>query len=99
MLVVEVNRENLEYDVNSLVRAFYPEEQVRVLTPETSTAKRAELTDDIGMTIGLEEENGVITIGNRSFSWQTVNGETQNKDSFKRFLYRTLAEVTGKQLP
>ena len=24
MLVVEVNRENLEYDVNSLVRAFYP---------------------------------------------------------------------------
>ncbi len=99
MLVVEVNRENLEYDVNSLVRAFYPEEQVRVLTPETSAAKRAELTDDIGMTIGLEEENGVITIGNRSFSWQTVNGETQNKDSFKRFLYRTLAEVTGKQLP
>ena len=33
MFTVELNRENLEYDVHSLVQAFYPEEQVRVLIP------------------------------------------------------------------
>ena len=39
MLVVELNKVNFEYDVNSLVRAFYPKEQVRVLTPESKLEK------------------------------------------------------------
>ena len=33
MLVVELNKENIEYDVHSLVKAFFPEEQVAVLIP------------------------------------------------------------------
>ncbi len=40
MLVVELNKVNFEYDLNSLVRAFYPKEQVRVLTPESKLEKR-----------------------------------------------------------
>ena len=39
MLVVELNRANFEYDVNSIVRAFYPEDQVYVLTPECREEK------------------------------------------------------------
>ena len=33
MFIVELNRENFEYDVHSIVKAFYAEEQVKVLTP------------------------------------------------------------------
>ena len=43
MLVVELNQSNYEYDVHSMVSSFYPEEQVRVLIPECSQAKRQEL--------------------------------------------------------
>jgi len=43
MFVVKLNNPRFEYDVHSLVKAFYPEETVKVLTPETLEDKRAEL--------------------------------------------------------
>ena len=49
MLVVELNRENIEYDVHSLVKAFFPEEQVAVLIPESSEKKREELGDKVSL--------------------------------------------------
>lgn len=39
MIKVEVNRAQLEYDIHSLVKAFYPESTVRVITPETVVRK------------------------------------------------------------
>ena len=35
MFVVELNKANYEYDVHSIVKAFWSEEQVSVLTPES----------------------------------------------------------------
>lgn len=43
MLIVKLNKANYEYDVNSLIRAFYPGEAVTILTPE-STRNRIEQT-------------------------------------------------------
>ena len=51
MLAVELNRANYEYDVHSLVKAFYPEEQVSVLTSEMGEAKRESLKADIRIRI------------------------------------------------
>ena len=45
MLVVELNKENYEYDVNSLVKAFYPQEQVKILIPESREETRAMLRE------------------------------------------------------
>ncbi len=39
MLVINLNKANYEYDVNSLVRAFYPGETVTILTPESTDAR------------------------------------------------------------
>ncbi len=52
MLVVELNRANFEYDVNSIVRAFYPEEQVHVLRGETrkQTKKRINMASNASCT-------------------------------------------------
>ena len=45
MKVVKLSHPNYEYDVHSLVKAFYAEDQVTVITPETKPEKLAELED------------------------------------------------------
>ena len=39
MKVVKLSHPNYEYDVHSLVKAFYAEDQVTVITPETKPEK------------------------------------------------------------
>ena len=126
MFVVDLNRANYEYDVHSIVKAFWPEEQVSVLTPESKEEKRAELGGQVRMSMELQENGADILVEGKRFTWEycgtaddgttstaqeangkelpgqavkeNISGETY-KDGFKRFLYRTLCEVTGKTLP
>ena len=42
MLFVKINEPKWEYDVHSLVKAFYPKKQVKVLSPERETALQSE---------------------------------------------------------
>ncbi len=95
MLVVDVNRENFEYDVHAIVQAFYPEEQVKVLTPETGEEKRAFLQEKTRFRILEEGDSVLCTLDGREYCWNT-EGE---KDGFKRFLYQTLSQMTGRTLP
>ena len=102
MLAVELNRANYEYDVHSIVKAFYPEEQVSVLTSEMREEKRESLTQDIRIRILLKPEGAVIAVEGKEYRWDA--GETSIQDSiykyeFKCFLYRVLSQVTGKKLP
>lgn len=122
MFVVKLNEERFEYDVHSIVKAFYPEENVRVLTPGTVERKRAQLSEEVRMEIELKPEGAVIFVGKKRFDWsasikesvQESRSQTEAveksenamqsqkklyKDSFKRFLYNTLSECTGKKLP
>ncbi len=104
MLVVEINRANYEYDVNSIVKAFFPAETVRVLTPETGQAKRELLEGEVELHIQLSEEGAVIKWHDQPFpiTWRydpkAEEGDTY-KNGFKRFLYKSLEQRTGKQLP
>lgn len=138
MFVVKLNEERFEYDVHSIVKAFYPEENVRTLTPQTVERKRAQLSEKVRMEIELKPEGAVVFVGEKRFEWDAAEGneevlaeqiadeaaessvatnrqqtecaETEQsdreafkrkvyKDGFKRFLYRTLSECTGKELP
>ena len=98
MLVVEINRANFEYDVQSIVKAFYAEEQVTVLTPQTGEDKRAKLTENVAIAIELKDDGAAVKIAQDEYEWEW-NREEVYKDGFKRFLYRTLCQVTGKTLP
>ena len=40
MLVVDLNKANLSYDVLALVKSFYPTEDVKILTDEVAEEKR-----------------------------------------------------------
>lgn len=107
MFTVELNRENLEYDVHSLVQAFYPEEQVRVLIPESRPDKREELKNSVRIRVEVQEEGASLTVDGETFFWSRPREDADEalleqgdpKVSFKCFLYRTLSRITGKSLP
>ena len=101
MKVVKLSHPNYEYDVHSLVKAFYAEEQVTVITPETKPEKLAELEPQAAITITLSETGAQICVGEEGFSWEQASEEIKDgyKNGLKRFLYRTLSKVTGLELP
>lgn len=106
MFVVELNRENFEYDVHSIVKAFYGEEQVKVITPASKDWENEQLHETAKLRIRLAESGGELFVDGYDNPWIFVEyaeeGELDAKafkDAFKRFLYSTLSEVTGKTLP
>jgi len=102
MFAVKLNLANYEYDVHSLVKAFYPEEAVKVLSPDTkeeTVAEVLEQTGGVGMDIEIFENHANILFEERKYHWDYTETEGKFKDGFKRFLYRTMSKVLGKELP
>lgn len=102
MFVVKLNEAKYEYDIHSLVKAFYPEEEVKVLTPDTDEKKARELEFDIKMEVTFRKEDIHILLPGGSpfcFMPQEMDGDRSAKDQFKRFLYTTLSTYTGTVLP
>lgn len=103
MLVVEINKEKFEYDVNSLVKAFYPGEQVKMLIPESREETRLLLGDQVDIRADFYEDGARVSIDGAEYRWdfggEGTDGEGAYKDSFKRFFYRTLSQATGRSLP
>lgn len=125
MLLVNSNQARWEYDIHSLVKAFFPEKTVKVITPETKEAP-ARSEEDICMELEISDadvrlvfcaaaggEDGSCrhlpiaaeTIGKpetenaeyrMSFVTENVSGQ---KNEFKRFLYKSLADICGRELP
>ena len=114
MLIIELNSAYYEYDVNSLVRAFYPGVNVTILTPESTEQRRKQANQDaadcrerkeevLSVRIGLSEDGAEVQIREaareKNYAWNYVPDGLDYKHDFKRFLYRTLCEYTGKTLP
>ena len=101
MKVVKLSHPNYEYDVHSLVKAFYAEDQVTVITPETKPEKLAELEPQVSLEIELGDTGAKIRVGEEIFLWEAASEAIADgyKNGLKRFLYRTLSKVTGQELP
>nr|MBQ8253314.1 coproporphyrinogen dehydrogenase HemZ [Lachnospiraceae bacterium] len=94
MLLVEINEPKWEYDVHSLVKAFYPERTVKVISPERIGEAPAEIVvrcDPQEVSVSFAGKDGV------SHTWEA--DESGKKNEFKRFFYRCLCETCGKELP
>ena len=98
MFAVEINQEKYEYDIQALVKSFYPEEQVAVLLPESRADKRKELADKVRVRLNVYEDRADLTVNSGTYHW-TKGKEEDFKGSFKRFLYEVLCKDTGKRLP
>lgn len=114
MLIVQSNKAQYEYDIHSLVKAFYPEQEVKVLTPESVIKDRKikelpadimlELSDDV-VTLKFIQQSAVDNVkelnGERHTYTRQITEEdiSDYKNVFKRFLYTSLREETGISLP
>lgn len=106
MFAVTVDTDRLEYDIHSLVKAFYPEETVKVLAPATDPKKAEELKPYIRMEIALKQDEPAIRIFDEKSKEEIKRyvglkfGSLGNhKNEIKAFLYQTLEDFTGKHLP
>lgn len=111
MLIVTVDTKRLEYDIHSLVKAFYPEKTVKVLL--TPIGEEAEPAERPFMEIALHKSKPLLTIWEReadrkkeyelSGSLSEMDGEDKIspalKNVFKKELYQALSDFTDRVLP
>ena len=109
MITVLLDKAEFEYDIHSLVKAFYPKEDVYVSTKDK---EKKEEPVHYHMDVQFAPEEII-------FSWKRVEASEDNanqtgitkcvavddtnrketKNSLKRTLYRLLSEYTGVKLP
>lgn len=102
MITVKLNKANFEYDIHSLVKAFFPAEDVLVFADE----KNIEEPVLFHIDVRYDEENGVIAICfpedivryNKSVEVD-FDDRKETKNSLKKLLYTMLSEYTKKELP
>jgi len=97
MLAVRLNRENYEYDIQALLKSFYPQETLRVITPASRDQELRE--GEREWSVRIEEPTVRMLLAGREVLWRHEEKEGAFKDCFKRFFYRSLAEITGRELP
>ncbi len=108
MLLVTISRNQYEYDIHSLVKAFYPEEEVKVILKEESSCfVYGDLFLDIIFEGDLQEpdqrdllcvtacQSGLI----REIRIEQEADRTEYRNILKQMLYQVLSETTGQALP
>ncbi len=105
MITVQLNRANFEYDIHSLVKAFYPQHDVLVKAakrgefPESVfhlVVDYAECQGTIRFSFYVKEEAAPVLTGEARVEF-TDRKETKNR--LKQKLYELLSEYSGKTLP
>ena len=106
LIVVTVNKAGFEYDIHSLVKAFYPACNVKVSAEESEESSGPGLPD---LNIMFEKEAVLISLtggegGTASFDARKVEiaeamPRAEIKNRLKQLIYVTLAAHTDKQLP
>ena len=108
MLVVRENKSKFEYDIHSIVKAFYPEEDVKVLTPYSVMKDKEWFQRQADIEVHFEEDSVVLQIvktlapdekSEKRYELYLSEAAEDYKNEFKRFLYRSFSELTGKELP
>ena len=101
MITVQLNKRDFEYDIYSLVKAFYPGEDVSICyedTVEDAVLKISVFYGENKIFIDFDSQNssGMAT-GCVELSQADDRKETKNK--LKRILYQMLKKHTGQELP
>ena len=101
MILAKLSKPEFEYDIHSLIKAFFPEENV------SATAEDKKYEEEITLQFQVEYEPQQIKI-----EWKAKNQEshdrsfpvdfsdrTETKNELKQNFYQILSEITGKKLP
>ncbi len=98
MLVVKLNKTQFEYDIHSIVKAFYPEKEVKVLTPDSVYKDKEWFHREPDMYIDFSRDK-IEVKAQELYCAELDENEKGYKDEFKKFLYRCLCKETDKTLP
>ena len=105
LLAVTVSRADFEYDIHSLVKAFYPERAVKVWQ-ETDVRRQNSAKGSPQLHIAFEEDGIRAELLSQSGEKKTqrieISSETPRpevKNRLKRLLYQLLSEHSARTLP
>ena len=99
MLAVRLNKPQFEYDIHSIVKAFYPAETVKVF--EEGTKDFESDGDNPSISIWFEERAVRVNLSGTEHEAVLSRPEERPvvKNELKQLLYRVLSAYTGKELP
>ena len=103
MIIVKLNKPEFEYDIHSLVKAFFPEENVSVTAEEkhydepASWVFRMDYRED-GIAVEWRK-NGEEEPAGQAFIAADFTERKEAKNQLKQGLYQILSGMTGKELP
>ncbi len=110
MLAAKIDTTRLDYDIHSLIKAFYPEETVKVVSPDTDPEKAASLEEEVVFDIILQGDKPMLTIrdAGKGMKHEFYPTDKQmvmkadgslDKNNIKAFIYQSLEAYTQKSLP
>ncbi len=108
MIIAQVNRDLYRYEIHSLLKAFYPEEEVKVFVGEPDRKKYPDptfinieyLPDKILLTLGPGTESGTaVAVKSGDDAARFDEKSPACKGALKHALYDLLREHTGRSLP
>lgn len=101
MIEVKLNKPEFEYDIHSLIKAFFPAEYVGVSAEE----KQYDEAVTFRMDVCYGEDTIAMTWSDTTHEIETVSvavdfsDRAETKNRLKQTIYQLLARVTGKELP
>lgn len=108
---VRVSHEHFGYDIHSLLKAFYPEKNIRCVFADAEEGKKEDIPEGKEFASFLFHEGGADTVlEGVDYAWkyspdrsdgivQNIMGSKEYKAEFGKFLYRTLVIHTKNELP
>lgn len=104
MIVVKCNKNEFSYDIHSLVKAFYPAEDVKVFEEGEKSLSSDDNLPELFMYFEEDKIEAAITVdgeekGRRDTVVEGESTRPQYKNALKHLLYGILSEFTGKELP
>lgn len=106
MIVVRCNEDNYTYDLHSLVKAFYPSEDVKVFKDGDKDLNSDNGLPEIEVLYGQNDLRICVRVADDATKEQETyiddidySDRPEYKNHLKRTLYRVLSELTGKTLP
>ncbi|MBD5464549.1 MAG: coproporphyrinogen dehydrogenase HemZ [Lachnospiraceae bacterium] len=112
MLMIKSNMPGFEYDIHSLVKAFYGEKTVKVVSMEVCRQEADKMSIEPFLCVELFLDEGKVEctffpdenhVEAEKFLWEfeidLLKEKKTFKNEFKKFFYQYLCRITGKELP
>ncbi|EET61940.1 coproporphyrinogen dehydrogenase HemZ [Marvinbryantia formatexigens DSM 14469] len=103
MITVKLNKRDFEYDIHSLVRAFYPGVDVPLYLegetqPEGFEKQLEVFYGEDGIRLIWRDADGAV-LAQKERAVDDYEDRTATKNTLKALLYELLSEYTGQKLP